>query len=110
MVRDCCEHFDPNTQGLIQKLITNSANCDVQAYIDNFCTGDRDELTANILRVEAALEEDVALHYWQARYENYMDKYTREAYAKYRAMPGDVEHNIDPQTIQTFKVNEANGI
>jgi len=110
MLDDCCTHLDPFTQGLLQKLINNNAICDVGTYINLCCSGDREVITPNILRVEAALEEDAMLQHWQKKFQTYVNESTRQAYDKFRVMPGDIEHNIDWDLVKTLKDNEANGI
>ena len=60
--------------------------------------------------MEIALKEDPALQYWQEKYDLYIKDFPRQAYDKFRIVPEENEHDIDPEILKTFKKNEANGI
>ena len=110
MLDDCCNHLDPFTQGLLQKLINLRGEFNIQMYIDNCSTGYKEVVTGDILRIEAALEDDLMLQTWKGRYSEFMAKLTRKAYDQYRLMPGDVQRNIDWDVIKTNQEMDADDI
>ena len=110
LLRDLFDYLSPATLGLLQYLIFNEHAVNVQAFIDQWATGHYEVLTADILRVEAAFQEDARLQVWHGRTMNYIEKETFPAYIRHRLMPGDIQRNIDWEVVKTLRENEANGI
>jgi hypothetical protein len=62
---DCQVYLDAATGSLLRYLILDKRYVDIETYIKHFIGGERDVITDNILRLQAALLEDSDLQHWQ---------------------------------------------
>jgi hypothetical protein len=74
MYQDCCAYLDSNTQGLLSYLIFDENVININTYIEIVEENDGEIITTQILKIEAALEEDGDLQRWTKTFDEIMIK------------------------------------
>ena len=110
LLQNCSEYLGPSSAALLQHLIFFEHKIDVRYFADHFADGPDSVIGSDMLRVEAALSEDLALQNWQKKANEYIEKNTREAYDRFRFIPGDVKRNLKKADVEFHKFMEDEGI
>ena len=106
------QYLDNVTIHLLYYLVIGKGQFGIEGYIKNAIGGEQDVIYPNMLRLEAALKEDVQLMNLQVTGLEIFKRNPKAAYEQYRLQQGDMKRSIDWEAVerqlQEDKDNEVN--